>query len=688
MICPNCQVEAQDARFCPHCGYRLDDEADYPPQDRQPQDRPGDRYRRGRVFRRWIWPSLILVVVIAFGILAMGLMGFRDGSAERERANRQQAEIHYNRGLIYLEWGQFQLAEAEFEEAVRLVPGYEDAESSRRLAQVKQTVTPSPTPIPSATPTQTPVAPTSTPEVVEIPLAQALFESSVADYEKGNWEQAISKLEQLRSEDVTYRPDQVLDMLVQSHRNYGLELEAQDLLEEAISHYDSALYLRRRDPELEERRRRADLYIKALGAWKVDWETVIVNLTALHALAPDYKDTAERLYTASTTYGQALIKRERYCAAAELFELALNIHDDPEIVQLEDDARHICEVSALAPLETPMPDGTTPGLVHLGTLLASCYDHRTDQYSLCAQDAESNELYTWLSYAEQPALTLDGTMLAYRSSDPERPGLYAVSLAIATEVTDTVAAAEMTGTVTGEAITGTMTGEAITGMMTGEAITGTIAAIVVSPGPAITITTEADVHYPTWSPDGTRIAYAQYDAEQEDWFIYIALADGSAPPRRIHQGEWPAWGPNGLLAFTTCSGEELCGIHLFDPATWDLRILTGSIQDRASGWSPSGDELAYMSDVGRSFNLYIVHAGSSHVRQITRNLFTDVMPVWSPDGQRIAYVTNRDDDWALYVMHPYGDQQERIAGLGAQSADEQRFRLNWVAPVLRFPNAP
>ena len=662
MICQHCQAEVQDGEFCSHCGNRLDDEAPSPPQERF-HGKASKRRRRRRVFRRWVFPSLILIVVIAFGILVMGLMGFRDGSAERDRANQHQAEIHYNRGLIYLEWGQYQLAEAEFEEAVRLVPGYEQAESSRRVAQVKQTVTPSPTPAPSATPTHTPAPPTPTPEVVIVPLAQALFEETVIHYEKGEWEQAISKLEQLRIEDATYRTQEVVDMLVQSHRNYGLELETQDQLEEAISHYDSALYLRRRDPELEERRRRADLYVKALGVWNADWESAIVNLTALHALAPEYKDAAERLYQAATTYGQAQVKQERYCAAAELFELALNIRDDDdEIVQLEDDARHICEVSSPVPLETKTPNGGTPGMLHIGTIVASCYDHRTDQFSLCAQDAESNELYTWLPYAEQPALTLDGAMLAYRSNDPERPGLYAVALAIGTEITDTIAS-------TGNSVPST----------------DTLQSAVVTPGAAITITTEVDVHYPTWSPDGTRLAYAQYDAEQEDWFIYLALADGTTPPRRIHQGEWPAWGPDGMLAFTTCTGEELCGIHLFDPTSWELRKLTNSLQDRASGWSPSGDELAYTSDIGRSSNLYVVHAASGHVRQITRNLFTDVMPVWSPDGQRIAHVTNRDDDWAIYTVHPYGDQQEQIALLGAESADPQRFRLSWVAAVIRFP---
>jgi Tol biopolymer transport system component len=92
-----------------------------------------------------------------------------------------------------------------------------------------------------------------------------------------------------------------------------------------------------------------------------------------------------------------------------------------------------------------------------------------------------------------------------------------------------------------------------------------------------------------------------------------------------------------------------------------------------------------MSDVGRSYNLYIVHAQSSLVRQITRDLFTDIVPAWSPDGQRIAYVTNRNDDWSLYTQHPYGNRLEHLTSLGEQSADSHRFRVSWVARVLQFP---
>jgi hypothetical protein len=331
---------------------------------------------------------------------------------------------------------------------------------------------------------------------------------------------------------------------------------------------------------------------------------------------------------------------------------------------LEDDARHICRVATPIPLATAPPNGATLGKVHVGTIIASCYDHRSDQFSLCAQDAEENRLYTLLADAEQPALTLDGSMLAYRSTDAERLGLYAVP--VLNEPQGQGVAMEGSA-----AITSTSTAQDSLAL-----------------GTPITITAETDAHSPSWAPDGGRLAFAQYDSEEEDWFIYIALPDGETPPRRVHQGEWPAWGPSGLLAFTTCGEENDCGIYLFDPATWSLKQLTRAVQDRASGWSPSGDEIAYMSDIGRSHNLYVVNVELGHVRQITRDLFTDIAPCWSPDGQRIAYVTNRDDDWALYTLHPYGDQPERIAALGATSADGQRFRLSWGAPILRFPAAP
>jgi tetratricopeptide (TPR) repeat protein len=602
---------------------------------------------------------LLLLVVIAFGVLGLALTGFRDGQRDRDLATQREAAIHYERGQVYLEVGWYQMAEAEFEAALRLAPNYADARDKLQTAQAEQTITPSPTPSPSSTPTSTPVVPTSTPAVVVLPVSQVLFEEGREHYANQEWDQAISKLEQLRAEDITFQADQVNEMLFDSYHSYGLELEQQDMVESAIRQYSRALDIRR-DPEVETLRRRADLYRSALDVWSVNWESTVNYLTALHLLAPDYKDTADRLYQASIEYAEIVVRQERYCAAAELYEQALEIRgEDAEMAKLESDARHLCQVTTPVPLGTPTPNGSlyAQGQVHIGTLAATCYDSRKDQYNICAQTAKDNALQVWMTQAEQPALTLDGSWLAFRSTVPERPGLYAVPI-VATTITSTLD------------------------------VTDTISTTVYATGAVVTITTASSAHYPSWSPDSTRIAYTQYSAESEGWFIYLAEVGTGELPRQIREGEWPDWGPGGWLAFSTCSGENNCGIHVFNPDTWELRKLTASKQDRAPAWSPSGDEIAYMSDIGVSLNLYVVHTASGNVRQITRNLFTDGMPVWSPDGQRVAFVSDRNDDWSVYTTHPYpGVRQTRwIAALGAESADWQRAQLSWVAPAIRLPD--
>jgi tetratricopeptide (TPR) repeat protein len=583
-----------------------------------------------------VFPLAILFVVIAFGVLALALRGFRDGIQDREQANHRQAEILYNRGEVYLELGQPQLAEAHFEEALRLAPDYVEAQEKLQIARAKQTVTPSPTPPP---PTPTPVVPTPTPEIVVVPLTDVLYEEGKAHYAAEEWELAISKLEQLRIEDISYQAEQVTEMLFESHKAYGQALDDDGEIEAAILQYDHALDLRPRNPEVSELRRQADLYQSALNDWEVDWENVINFLIALYHVAPDYKDATERLYEACVTYGEEMVKQERYCTASEYYEQAVEIRDDDEtIVKREEDTSHLCGIKP-EPLETPTVSVTASvwSDVHIGTLVATCYDPHDNQYDICAQNAEDNGLETWITQAEQPAMTLDGTKLAYRSSDPERSGLYAMDM-----------------------------------------ISGTV----------VTITVDANAHYPTWSPDGTRVAYTQYDEDLQDWFIYIAEVDADASPAPVRKGEWPSWGPGGLLAFTTCGQENDCGIYIYDPVTGALRKVTSSKQDRAAAWSPSGDEIAYTSDIGLSFNLHVVNVtGNTWGRQVTKNLFTDVMPVWSPDGQRIAFITNHDDDWSVYSIHPYpGEgQAEHVVSLGAESADWQRFRLAWTAPVVRLP---
>lgn len=620
--------------------------------------------------RRWLLPIVLLLVVIAFGILGLALKGFRDGTAEQVLERQLQAEIHANRGDVWMQCGQYEMAEAEFQEALRLVPNYTEAERNLELARLEQTVTPTATPTmaPTALPevTATTALPTPTTQVVIVPETEVLFDEGAAHYAAQEWEEVIAKLTEVRKLDGAFRSQEVIDMLFQSHYQYGLELDEQGILEEAIAHYDAALYLRPRVQEIEDQRRWADLYSRALGVWQIDWERAIKNLTSLYIQNPDYKDAATRLHTACVAQAQVMVDQQRWCNAAELYEQAVELDpEDLESVELESKTRRLCDTSQPIPLATPAMGDNWPaqGQVHTGTLIMTCYDYQTDQSSICYQNAVDNMLYTWITQTEQPAVTLDGALLAYRSVDPERPGLYAIGVAASGVVVSRTIATTKVNAIDSSSILGD--------------------------GGMITITTDVEAQYPTWSPDGTQVAYTTYDVEKQDWFIYIVDLKNRKAPRLIRQGKWPSWGNGGRLAFITCSDETHCGIHLYDPTRQQIISLTASAQDTAPAWSPDGNTLAYASDEsGVSFNIYAVNL-DGYVWQITRNISTNVVPVWSPDGAYIAYVTNHRTDWMAYKTPLRGDylQVERLTVVGAEGAEWTRFRLVWIEPIL-MPASP
>ncbi|MFQ6132683.1 MAG: TolB family protein, partial [Armatimonadota bacterium] len=71
-------------------------------------------------------------------------------------------------------------------------------------------------------------------------------------------------------------------------------------------------------------------------------------------------------------------------------------------------------------------------------------------------------------------------------------------------------------------------------------------------------------------------------------------------------------------------------------------------------------ELAYCSDEGGEWDIYLVRADGSGRKNLTRHEGADEMPVWSPDGRQIAFVSDRDGNQEIYVMRADGSRQTNI----------------------------
>lgn len=156
---------------------------------------------------------------------------------------------------------------------------------------------------------------------------------------------------------------------------------------------------------------------------------------------------------------------------------------------------------------------------------------------------------------------------------------------------------------------------------------------------------EGFAYAPTWSPDGTKLAYMRSIGEVNGIFV-LDLA-GSQERQISPDGVAPEWSPDGSrLAFVAPTG-----LALMRPDGTDVTAL--GVRGDCPTWSPDGDELAYCAMEGEfteETDLYVTSVDGSERRRLTRDPGIEDPVAWSPDGERIAFFTRRTTDGDTYLI--------------------------------------
>jgi Tol biopolymer transport system component len=166
---------------------------------------------------------------------------------------------------------------------------------------------------------------------------------------------------------------------------------------------------------------------------------------------------------------------------------------------------------------------------------------------------------------------------------------------------------------------------------------------------------ESDIA-PVWSPDGTRIAFEQRLSRAVS-IIYVMAADGSNLTR-LADGIRPVWSPNGTQLIFSDSIQSDAEIHLINADGSDERYL---VNGNRPSWSPDGTRILFDYNA----QVYTINVNGTDLTALADG----IEPIWSPDGTQIALVSSTHTSRALAIMDADGTNLRDLAA-GEASAPQ------------------
>ena len=196
------------------------------------------------------------------------------------------------------------------------------------------------------------------------------------------------------------------------------------------------------------------------------------------------------------------------------------------------------------------------------------------------------------------------------------------------------------------------------------------------------------VSSPAFSPDGTKLAFSARQVNRMDPGIYVASIDGSGLKNLSNHpaiDASPTWSPTGRqIAFISDrSGSPQLWAMDADGSNLQRLVTEGGHCD-SPDWSPDGRFIVYswQAPTQWTHDIYIMEVATLKIFQLTSGRGSNENPHWSPDGRHIAFQSTRTGSKQIFVMNADGNNLRQVTAYGINESPA------WAGyPVIEQPQS-
>ncbi|MCY3722682.1 MAG: hypothetical protein OXG97_10720 [Candidatus Poribacteria bacterium] len=105
------------------------------------------------------------------------------------------------------------------------------------------------------------------------------------------------------------------------------------------------------------------------------------------------------------------------------------------------------------------------------------------------------------------------------------------------------------------------------------------------------------------------------------------------------------------------------GVYFMNPdGSEQVNLTNHRANDQSAVWSPTGEQILFVSDRDGVRDLYLMDADGNNVRRVFKKKIHRAYPSWSPDGKQIAYTQVHwdNDRYPLYIASLGGQEEEAL----------------------------